>query len=63
MGACRPVVLVHLQVKESVEIFIKVMEFLPGKGRSHIDDKDIELIWVQFEEIHGPPEHNNGLAE
>lgn len=57
MGACISIVLVHLQVKESVEIFIKVMDFLPGKGRSHIDDKDIELIWIQFEEIHGPPEH------
>lgn len=56
-------VLVHLQVKESVEIFIKVMDFPPGEGRSHNENKNTELIWLQFEEIHGTPEHNNGLAE
>lgn len=63
MGECMSTVLVHLQVKESVETFIKVMDFPPGEGRNHIDDKDIELIRIQFVEIHGPPEHNNGLAE
>lgn len=56
-------VLVHFQVKESFEIFIKSMDFFLGKGGIHVNLKINELIRVQFEEIPEPPEHNTGLAE
>ena len=72
MRACLSIVLVHFLVKVSFKIFKKKsVVFFPGEG--HLSDllylphrqkkKKKELTRVQFEEIHGPPEHNNRLAE